>query len=216
MAAVVADGTVVAFASAFAAIKTMSAVANANPGVATLEASHGVIVNDIIEMSSGWPDLDDKILRISAVSLNDVTLEGFSTANTTKYPAGTGTGSVREISAWTNLSQILSVAVEGGEPQYLDYQFLNELQKRRIPLAKSPLNLTFDLADDITLAQNASLRTIEDAGVPVAMRLTLPNSTKIYLNGYWSLANLPKLANGQINARTLGFALTSLPTEYSA
>jgi len=167
-------------------------------------------------MSSGWPDLDDKILRASVVSTNDVTLEGFSTSNTTKYPAGTGTGSIREITAWANLSQILTVAVEGGEPQYLDYQFLNELQQRRIPLAKSPLNLTFSLADDITQSQNAAIRTIEAAGVPVAMRLTLPNASVIYLNGYWSLANLPQMANGQINARTLGFALTSLPTEYSA
>lgn len=215
MAAVVADGTLVAFASTYGTAKTMSAVSNANPAVATLESSHGVVVNDIMEMSSAWPDLDDKILRASAVSTNDVTLEGFSTANTTTFPAGTGTGTVREITAWTNLAQILTVAVEGGDPQYLDYQFLNELRKRRIPLAKAPLNLTFELADDITLAQQASVRAIELAGVPTAMRLTLPNGSKIYLNGYWSMSDMPKLQTGQINSRTIGFALTSLPTEYA-
>ncbi len=215
MAAIVADGTLVAFASTYGTAKTMSAVTNANPAVATLEASHGVVVNDIMEMSSGWPDLDDKILRCSVLSTNDVTLEGFSTANTTTYPAGTGTGTVREITAWTALAQILTIAVEGGDPQYFDYQFLNELRKRRIPLAKAPLNLTFELADDITLAQQASVRAIELAGVPVAMRLTLPNSSKIYLNGYWSMSDMPKLQTGQINSRTIGFALTSLPTEYA-
>jgi hypothetical protein len=216
MAALVADGTLVAFASTYGVAKTMSAVSNANPAVATLEASHGIIVNDIMEMSSGWPDLDDKILRCSVLSTNDVTLEGFSTASTTTYPAGTGTGTVREITAWTSLAQILSIAVEGGDPQYFDYQFLNELRKRRIPLAKSPLNLTIELADDITLAQQASIRAIELGGVPTAMRLTLPNSSKIYLNGYWSMSDMPKLQAGQINSRTIGFALTSLPTEYSA
>jgi len=216
MAAVVADGTIVAFASTYATAKEMSAVSNANPAVATLEASHGVIVGDVMEMSSGWPDLDDKILRCSVLSTNDVTLEGFSTANTTKFPAGSGTGTVREISAFTNIAQILTIAVEGGNPRYLDYQFLNELRQRRIPLSKEPLNLTLTLADDITLAQQASIRAIEDAGVPVAMRLTMPNGSKVYLNGYWSMSDMATLTTGQVNTRTIGFALTSLPTEYSA
>lgn len=215
MAAVVADGTIVAIASTYGAAKTMSAVTNANPAVATLEAAHGVIVGDIIEMSSGWPDMDDKILRVSVLSTNDVTLEGFSTSNTTKYPSGSGTGTVREITAFTNIAQILTIATEGGEPRYLDYQFLNELQQRRIPLSKSPLNLTLTLADDITLAQQATIRAAEDGGVPVAMRLTLPNGSKVYLNGYWTMSNLPGFSSGQINTRTVGFALTSLPTEYA-
>lgn len=215
MAAVVADGTIVAIASTYGVAKTMSAVTNDNPAVATLEASHGIIVGDIMEMSSGWPDLDDKILRCSVLSTNDVTLEGFSTSNTTKYPTGSGTGTVREITAFTNLAQILTIATEGGEPRYLDYQFLNELQQRRIPLSKSPLNLTLTLADDITLAQQATIRAAEDGGVPVAMRLTLPNGSKVFLNGYWTMSNLPGFSSGQINTRTVGFALTSLPTEYA-
>lgn len=215
MTAVVADGTLVAFASTYGAAKTMSAVTNANPAVATLEASHAVVVNDIIEMSSGWPDLDDKILRASVVNVNDVTLEGFNSTNLSSYPIGSGVGTVREITAWTNLAQVLTIAVEGGDPQYFDYQFLNELRKRRIPLAKAPINLTFELADDITLTQQASIKAIDLAGVPVAMRLTLPNGTKIFLNGFWSMADMPKLQTGQINSRTIGFALTSLPTEYA-
>lgn len=216
MAALVADGTLVAIATTYGSAKNMTAVTNANPAVATIESSHGIIVGDIMEMSSGWPDLDDKILRCSVLSTNDVTLEGFTTANTTKFPAGTGTGTIREITAWTNIAQIIGIAVEGGGPQYTVYQFLNELTQRRIPLAKEPLNVTLTLADDITLAQQATIRTAQDGGVPVAMRMTLPNGSKIYLNGYWSISDLPNLALGQVNSRTVGFALTALPTEYSS
>ena len=72
------------------------------------------------------------------------------------------------------------------------------------------------LADDITLAQQATIRSVEDAGVPVAMRLTLPNGSKVYMNGYWTMSNLPNIQTGQINSRRVGFALTSLPTEYSS
>lgn len=216
MAAVVADGTIVAFASTYGVSKDMTAVTNADPAVATLEASHGVLVNDIMEVSSAWPDLDGKIIRASVVATNDVTLEGFNTASTTKFPAGAGIGSVREITAFTNIAQILTIAVEGGDPQYLDYQFLNELRQRRIPLAKSPLSITIELADDITLAQQAAIRAIEAAGVPSAMRWTLPNGSVVYLNGYWTMADLAKLTTGQINSRTVGFALTALPSEYAS
>lgn len=215
MAAVVADGTIVAIATTYGAVKNMTAVTNANPGVATLEASHGIIVGDIMEMSSGWPDLDDKILRCSVLSTNDVTLEGFSTANTAKFPAGGGVGSIREITGWTNLAQVLTIATEGGEPVYLDYQFLNELRQRQIPLSKSPMRLTLTLADDITLAQQATIRSVEQAGVPTAMRLTLPNGARIFLNGYWTMSDMPGINTGQINTRTIGFAMTALPTEYS-
>jgi|SRR3990170_6064920 len=216
MAAVVADGTIVAYASTYGASKDMTAVTNANPAVATLEASHGVIVNDILEMSSAWPDLDDKILRASVVSTNDVSLEGFSTASTTKFPAGTGTGTVREITAFTNIAQITGFTSEGGDPVFLDYQFLNELRQRQIPLSKSPMRINIVLADDITLAQQAAIKAIEDAGVPVAMRITLPNGAKIYCNGYWTISDLPTMSLGQLNTRAIGFALTALPTEYSA
>jgi hypothetical protein len=215
MAALVADGTLVAIATTYGAAKNMTAVSNANPAVATLEAAHGVVVGDIMEMSSAWPDLDDKILRGSVVATNDVTLEGFSTSNTSKFPAGAGTGTVREITAWTNIAQVLSIGTEGGGPQYAVYQFLNELSQRRIPLAKEPLGITLTLADDITLAQQATIRAAEQGGVPVAMRLILPNGSKIYMNGYWTMSDLPTIATGQVNSRTIGFAVTALPTEYA-
>jgi len=213
MAAVVADGTIVAFASTYGVSKAMSAVSNANPAVATLEASHAVIVGDLMEVASAWPDLDGKVIRASVVATNDVTFEGFNTTSTTKFPAGAGAGSVREITAFTNIAQILTIAVEGGEPQYLDYQFLNELRQRRIPLAKSPLSITIEIADDITLAQNVALRALEAGGVPAAMRWTLPNGSVVYLNGYWSMSDLGKLTTGQIISRTVGCGVTALRSE---
>ena len=50
MAITLAVGTQVAIASAYGASKTMSAISNATAAVATLEASHGVIVGDYVEM----------------------------------------------------------------------------------------------------------------------------------------------------------------------
>lgn len=215
MANVVADGSILAFGSTFGASKNMTAVTNANPAVATLEAAHGVIVGDIIEItSSGWPSLNGKVLRVSAVATNDVTLEGFSTADTTRFPAGSGGGTVREVTAWTNIAQVVGVDQSGGEQKYFDFQYLDQLQEQSIPTSKSPLRLAFTLADDISLAQQASIRALETAATNNPARMVFRNNSRILMNGFWSMANLPKIALGQANQREVTIAISSLPTEY--
>ncbi len=102
------NGAVVAIASGYGASKAMSVLTNANPGVATLAAAHGVVQGDFIEVTSGWSRLDQKIVRAGTVATNDVQLEGIDSTLTSIYPAGAGIGSVREITGWTQLSQILS------------------------------------------------------------------------------------------------------------
>jgi hypothetical protein len=64
----------------------MTAVSNANPGVATLEASHGVALNDIIEVTSGWPRLNGRIVKAGTVNVNDVPLVGINTSEHVRLP----------------------------------------------------------------------------------------------------------------------------------
>src|SRR5688572_21317980 len=142
------NGALVAIASGYGAAKAMTAVTNASEAVATLAASHGVVEGDFIEVTSGWSRLTDKIVRAGTVSTNDVDLEGINTPSTTVYPPGSGTGSVREITGWTQLSQILESSSTGGEQQFLDYQFLEADSAKRIPTFKAPAGLTFRVADD--------------------------------------------------------------------
>lgn len=214
MGQVVADGSVLSLGT-LGTLKAVSAITNASSAVATLEASHGVIVGDILQFTSGWPDLDGKVVRISAVSTNDVTLEGFDTTDTTKFPPGSGTGSIKEVTGWTNIAQILTIGKAGGEQQYYNFQFLNELQGRQIPTSKNPLAIEMKLADDITLAQNATIRAAEDSGVPQPFRLVYRNGSRTLASGYWSMAYLPDLALGQANQRDVSIALSCLPQDYA-
>ena len=108
MSITLATGTLVAIASTYGAAVNMTAISNAAAAVATLAAGHGVVVGDFLEVTSGWDRLNGRIVRVSAVSTNDVTFEGINTVSTSLYPAGTGTGTIRRITAWTNLSQITS------------------------------------------------------------------------------------------------------------
>jgi hypothetical protein len=210
------NGAIVSIASGYGAAKTMSALTNADPGVATLEASHGVATGDYIEVTSGWSRLTDKIVRAGTVSVNDVPLEGYNTTSTTIYPSGTGTGTVREITGWTQLSQVLSSTSNGGEQQFLEYQLLESDAQKRIPTFKSAAGLTLSIADDPTLAGYILASTANDDRLQRAVRIVLPSGAIILYNAYISLNKTPSLTVNEIMAVEVTLSLLNEPVRYTA
>jgi hypothetical protein len=210
------NGALVAIASGYGVAKTMSAITNANPGVATLEASHGVVAGDYLEVTSGWSRLTDKIVRAGTVATNDVPLLGIDTLLTSIYPALGGAGTVREITGWTQMSQILSSSSSGGEQQFLEYQFLEADAQKRIPTFKSAAGLTFSVADDPTLAGYILASTANDDRLPRAVRITLPSGAVILYNAYISLNKTPSLTVNEIMAVEVTLSLLAEPVRYAA
>lgn len=210
------NGAIVSIASGYGAAKTMSALSNANPGVATLEASHGVIVSDILEVTSGWSRLTDKIVRASVVSTNDVSLEGIDTSLTSIYPAGSGTGTVREITGWTQLSQVLSSSSNGGEQQFLEYQFLESDAQKRIPTFKSAAGLSLSIADDPTLAGYILASVANDDRLKRAVKIVLPSGAILLYNAYISLNKTPSMTVNEIMTVEVTLSLLAEPVRYAS
>jgi hypothetical protein len=210
------NGALVAIAASYGTVKTLDALTNANPGVATLEASHGIIVGDIMEVTSGWSRLTDKIVRASVVATNAITFEGIDTSLTSIYPAGTGTGTIREVTGWTQLSQILSSSSNGGEQQFLEYQLLEADAKKRIPTFKNPAGLSFSIADDPSLAGYILAAVANDDRLPRAVRVTLPSGSKIYYNCYISLNKTPSLSVNEVMACEVTLSMLAEPVRYAS
>lgn len=210
------NGSLVHIAAGYGAWKTMSALSNANPAVATLEASHGVVQGDILEVDSGWSRLKDKIVRAGTVATNDVQLEGINTTSTTIYAAGSGTGRVREITSWTQLLQILNSSSQGGEQQFLEYQFLEADGQRRIPTTKSAAGLTLSVADDPTLAGYLLAQEANDDRLQRAVRVTLPSGAKIFYNAYVSLSPAPTLTVNEVMAVEVTLSFLNEAVRYSS
>jgi len=216
MAVALPNGAIIAIAIGYGAAKTMSVLTNANPAIATLEVSHGVVLGDFLEVTSGWSRLTDKILRAGTPSTNDIPLEGYNTTSTSIYPAGTGTGTVREITGWTQLSQILSSSSSGGEQQFLEYQLLEADAQKRIPTFKSAGGLNFSIADDPTLAGYILASTANDDRLPRAVRITLPSGAIILYNAYISLNKTPSLTVNEIMACEVTLSLLAEPVRYAS
>lgn len=219
MSVQIPNGTIVSIAASYGAEKTMSAVSNAATAIATLEASHGVADNDIIEVTSGWSALTGRAVKASLVSSPgdaDVGLNGIDTSSTSRFPAGSGTGTVREVATWTQLQQVLDVSTEGGEQKSLEYQFLEDDTEKSIPTTKSASRIKFKVGDDTSLAGYQLCVTANDDRLPRIVRFALPSGDKIYYNGYISINTTPMVKQNELITGEVTLSLIAQPTRYTS
>lgn len=214
MAVSLPNGATVEIASGLDSAVTVTAVSNADPATAT--AANTFAEGDYVVVTSGWSRLNNKVVRVTSPSASDFDLEGIDTSDTGVYTAGSGTGSVQEITGWTQLQQILSSSSTGGEQQFLDYQLLEADAAVRIPTFKAPAGLSFTVADDPTLAGYILAKTANDDREPRAVRVTLPNGAKLLYNAYISLAPSPSLTVNEVMAVEITLSLLNEPVRYAS
>lgn len=214
MAVIKSQGLQLAIGSTLGTQFTVSAISNANPGVATLSASHGVTINDIILLSSGWKRLNERVVRASAVATNDVTLEGINTSATADYPSGEGIGTGREVTAFTTISQLLpDVGVSGGGFRRSDITQIDDLRAKEIPILAEATSLTFSYFWDSSLSWLSAVESASRAGSVTPFRITI-GTTKIYGAGYWGYNSVPSIQNGVL-VSSIELSLVSDVTTYT-
>jgi hypothetical protein len=208
------NGSILSIAATYGSVKVMSALTNAAAAVGTLEASHGVIVGDIVEVTSGWGGVSGRVTKASAVATNDVTFAGIDTSNVARNPAGAGVGSVREVLTWAAVTQVLNFATSGGDQGFTNYSFLEEFDERQLPTTRSPISIAIDLADDASLAWYPILAAADEDRSPRALRLVLPNGGVILYNATVAFNRTPTLTKNEVMALKATFSLQGRPVRY--
>lgn len=211
-------GLILAVVNAYATAVNMTAVTNASEAVATLAAGHGVVVGDLLEMTSGWGRLDKRLVRAKTVATNDVTLEGVNTTSTTAYPAGAGTGTVRRVNVatgLTNLSQVKLISASGGDMGFEDVTAVDDVVSKQIPTIRSPVTMNLTVFDDPTLAWFTTLTAADDAGTPVGFRMAFPNGSKLIFNAYVSVARVPIIESNSSLKTAIVLTFAADPIRYT-
>jgi len=197
----------------------MSAITNATSAIATLEAAHGIIVSDILQIvTSGWPKIAGRVARASNVATNDITLENLDSANTSDYPTGSGAGTVREITTWTPIGQILngSFASSGGEQQYNTFQYLDQDDQIEEPIGRAPGRLEFTIHDDISSAGQVLLESLSSSKVVTPFSMVARTGAKWYGAGRFSMGVSPDFQGNSNVARRVSVSLAvPMVTPYS-
>jgi hypothetical protein len=215
MAVSLPNGSVVSISSGFGSPKTISAVTNATDAVATSSA-HGYTDGDLVVFTSGWSRATNKVWRVASAATGTFAFEDLDTSSTTTYSAGSGTGTTEKVTGWTQLQQILSSATNGGEQQFLEYQFLEADGQTRIPTFKSAAGLTFSIADDPTLAGYIAASAANDDREPRAIRVVLANGSVIYYYAYVSLNKTPSLTVNELMAVEVTLSFLNEPVRYAS
>lgn len=210
------NGATIAIGSVYGATKALSAFSNANPGVATLEASHGIAVGDIFEVTSGWSRANGNVYRASVVATNDVSVEGLNTSSTTMFPAGSGTGTVREVTGWQQITQVLELASSGGDQQFVTYSPLEDDAEHQIPTVKSPVSIKMKIGDDATLPHYAVLAAADADRQQRVIRILLPSGSPIYFSAYVTLQKTPTLTKNEVMGLEVTLSLINQVTRYTS
>lgn len=208
------NGTTFAIASGYGSPITVTALSNASEAVAT--ATNTLANGDFVEITSGWSRLNGKVARVKAVSGTGFTLEGIDTSSTTTYPAGSGIGTVRKVSGWTQIQQVLTTSTSGGDQQFATFQTVESDQETRIPTSKSAAGLDLSIADDPTLPGYIALSAANDDRNPRALKCTLSNSSVILYNAYCSVNKTPSMTVNQVMACQATFSFINAdPVRYA-
>lgn len=190
MAARLPDGSIVSLATTYGVAVPVSAITNANPGVAS-STSHGLTNNTLISVVSGWSNLNNRVVRIAGSTTNAFNLDGIDTTNTTLFPAGSGAGTATPITAFTQISQIMGFETSGGDQQFANYSFLEQSFDSQIPTTTSAMSIKITIADDPSLPGYQALQAAADARAVRAVKLQLPDGSFILYQGYVSFNSTP-------------------------
>jgi len=219
MAKTLSTGTIFAIASAYGAAQAFSSITNVAEAVASFTANPSLAAGDIIEVTSGWGRLNGRIVRVKAVSGAGpylVTFEAIDTTSTAKYPSGSGAGSVRKITTWTNLSQVKDVSVSGGDVNYADVTDIEDVVEKKIPTTRGAVSLSLTVYDDPTLAWYAVVQAASDAITPVAMRQSFANGSLTLANTYWNVQQTPNVAKNEALTAKIDCGYYAVPTRYAS
>lgn len=197
MAKTLSTGSVFRIASSYGPVVAMTAISNAPEAVASLDSGHLCQVGDYVELASGWGRLNERIVRVKTVAADDITLEEIDTSSLIVYPDGSGIGSIRRITGWTNLTQVNDISTSGGTPNFADGSDTDSVVEVQLPTTKAPVVMNFTCHDDPSLPWYAACVAADEARVPYGYQMVPPNGSVVVGNAYWSILQLPQVAKQQ-------------------
>jgi hypothetical protein len=211
----VPTGTVFSLATAFAAAKTVTSISNAAEAVVSCTA-HGYSVGDILQLYSGWGRLNRRGVRVKSVLTDSFVAEGINTTNTEFFPSGSGGGTVRKVTTFTQINKILNPSASGGDPKNVPVKFLESDVEETINDGFTAISESFEIdADEFGGASYEALRTLSEVQTDTVMKKTLRSGSIILTPCRVALNENIKMTDGQIITNSVSVNGNGRLTRYS-
>jgi hypothetical protein len=209
------EGTKVYYSVTFAGAKTISAVTNASPAVAT-STSHGYTDLDPVLLLSGWEDANNTVWEVDQQTADTFNITGLDSTSTTYYPAGSGTGTAQKVSTWVEVPQILTINSTGGGTKYGTVSPLATRNDIKTPIGFEASSIDLEIGYDPANAVQVAMAGITRAFTKVALKLVVPGGGRIYGYGNLMLSEVPKLSKGNAITKPASISFDGRMVSYGA
>lgn len=210
------SGTILSVASAFASAKVVSGISNAAEAVVSC-TGHGYTVGDIIQLVSGWGRLNRRAVRVKSVLSDSFVAENIDTTNLEFFPAGSGGGTARKVTTFTQISKYLNATSSGGEPKTVTVRFMDEDTETNLNDGFSAVSESFEIdADQYGTAAYTTLRTLSEVQTDTIFKKTCKNGKQIFTPCTIALNENIKTSDGSIMTNAVSVNGNGRITVYSA
>lgn len=192
------EGSKFYFSRTFQTAKSVTAVTNASPAVATSTA-HGFVDGDEVLLTSGWEDATDTVFRVDQQTVDTFQLLGLNTTDINFYPPGSGLGEARRISTWVEIPQVLNVATNGGDARFTTISPIAKRNDINVPTGFNAMSLNLTLGHDPANLNYQQMVDVSRTLSPVAFKMVLSGGALGYGYGYMSVSEAPQLNRNQAN-----------------
>lgn len=206
-----------AYASDLASSIAVSAITNANPAVATT-ATNTYAVGDEVLLEGSWDEATDTIYRLSAATATTATLSGLNSTSTALYPSSSAAGTLKKISSWNEIPQVLGIQTSGGDAKFGTVSPLGRRTDINVPIGFNPMTYALTLGHDPSLATYIEMLDLSRTTAKVAFKGVAPNATATsgyeYGFGYLSVQEASQKQRGQANQVVATFTFLNRFTSY--
>lgn len=210
------SGTLMSVATTIAAAKTVTAISNAAEASVSCTA-HGYSVGDIIQLYSGWGRLNRRAVKVKSVTTDAFVADSIDTTNTEFFPSGSGGGTCRKLTTFTQISKYLNPTQSGGDPKPVTVKFMDEDTETTLNDGFSAVTESFEIdADQFGTAQYSALRTLSEVQTDTVLKKTLKSGAVIFTPCTIALNENVKLADGSIMTNMVSISGNGRITRYSA
>lgn len=210
----VPTGTTFYVASALAAAKAVSGISNATEAVVNATA-HSLTTGDDILLSSGWGRLNLRAFKVTVLTPDTFRLNGEDTTNVDFFPSGSGGGSFRKVTTYTQVTQVLTINPSGGDAKNVTYKYMESDVEYSINDGFTATSVTMELdADANTTAGYLACRALTAVQSATVMKTVMRNGGVILRPGTVALNEDVMMADGQINKVRLAMNGTGKISRY--
>jgi hypothetical protein len=157
------------------------------------------------------------VYRVKSITTDTFVLEGMDTTNTTYFPAGAGIGSVREITAWQQVTNVVGLTTSGGDARNVEYSYFESDVSYSLNDGFTATSIVLDLdADSISTAGYARLRTLTEVQTDNCLRITKRNGGVTYQPCTVALNEVEQMQGGQINRVRCAFNGNNRAVRYAS